>query len=255
MFVFAILKLTYGYTLLEDGGIPCMLYSIITIFNTRLEITTIGYLAMMRYLIVCYNIKKSKKFWIILYFAIMILAFSFYLYPLAILDVSPSPSMLVCANFIKPKPTTYVLSFINPFIILIPCCISTFSYFMIGIKAFKKLNQMKKDALATNDSELVVRLISQKRSLIFQLLVVFVVFNLSYMPIYITIILRVTAGYKRTPFADAIMTELIEVSRVIDPIITIIFQPELNHEFQVIITKFRAKFKTFIAKIFKKITM
>ncbi|KXN70704.1 hypothetical protein CONCODRAFT_6705 [Conidiobolus coronatus NRRL 28638] len=111
---------------------------------------------------------------------------------------------------------------------------------------------MKKDALATNDRELVNRLIKQKRSLIFQLLVVFIVFNVCYMPIYITIILRVTASYKRTPFADAVMTEIIEVSRVVDPIITIIFQPELNHEFQVIVTKSNAKFKTFIAKIFKR---
>ncbi|KXN70700.1 hypothetical protein CONCODRAFT_6701 [Conidiobolus coronatus NRRL 28638] len=62
---------------------------------------------------------------------------------------------------------------------------------------------MKKEAVSTNDCEMVDRVSKQKRSLILQLILVFVVFNVLYMPVYITIVLRIATGYKRTPFADA----------------------------------------------------
>jgi hypothetical protein len=153
---------------------------------------------------------------------------------------------------LKPKLETYALSIVNPFIMLFACCVSTYCYFMIGIKAYKKLNQMKKEALSTNDDEMVDRIRKQKRSLIIQLIIVFTVFNICYMPIYITIILRVATGYKRTPFTDAIMLEIMEISRMIDPIITINFQPELNHEFKVILTKSRVKFKNFLVNLFRR---
>ncbi|KXN70699.1 hypothetical protein CONCODRAFT_6700 [Conidiobolus coronatus NRRL 28638] len=76
---------------------------------------------------------------------------SFHLYPLITLDANPTTSMLICIVLLKPKPETYALFILNPFTMVIPCCISTYCYFMIGIKAFKKFNQMKKEAVSTND--------------------------------------------------------------------------------------------------------
>ncbi|KXN70698.1 hypothetical protein CONCODRAFT_6698 [Conidiobolus coronatus NRRL 28638] len=111
---------------------------------------------------------------------------------------------------------------------------------------------MKKEALSTNDDEMVDRVRKQKHSLIIQLIIVFTVFNVFYMPIYISIVLRFATGYQRTPFADAIFLYLMEISRMIDPIITINFQPELNHEFQIILTKFKIKFKNFFTNIFNR---
>jgi hypothetical protein len=71
------------------------------------------------------------------------------------------------------------------------------------------------------------------------------------MPLYITTILRVAIGYKRTVFTDAVFIYLMEISRLIDPIITINFQPELNHEFKVLLTKSMAKFKGYLANLFR----
>jgi hypothetical protein len=64
-------------------------------------------------------------------------------------------------------------------------------------------------------------------------------------------ILRNAIGYIRPPIVDAIIITLFEVSRAIDPIITIIYQPELNHEFKAIITKSFAKFKSYIVNLFE----
>jgi hypothetical protein len=110
---------------------------------------------------------------------------------------------------------------------------------------------MKKDAVATNDTFLASIIKKQKLNLIFQLGVVFTVFNFSFMPVYVTVIMRVTRGYKRSPISDAVMGEIIEISRAIDPIITLIFQPDLNHEFKVFLTKLMANIKSFVKKLFK----
>jgi hypothetical protein len=249
--ILAILKLIYGYALLEGGNIPCLFSNISAIISCRIELISVGYLAFMRYTIVCHNIKRSTIFWLILYFTLVIAVFAFFTYPLFLNESNPNPSMLICSALLKPKPETYYFSVISPFVLLFGCCISTASYFLIGIKAFKKLNQMKKDAISTNDDELVDTIRKQKRSLILQLLVVFIVFNVLYMPLYITAVLKVAIGYKRTPFADAMCIYLMEISRMIDPIITINFQPELNHEFKVLLTKSRAKLKGFLANLFR----
>jgi hypothetical protein len=187
-----------------------------------------------------------------MYFLTILLVLGFHLYPLITFDANPTPSMLICIVLLKPKPETYALFALNPFIMAIPCCISTYCYFMIGIKAYKKLNQMKKDSAMTNDIDMVSRINKQKYNLILQLAAVFIVFNVLYMPVYITIVLRFAIGYKRTPFLDALFGYLLDISRMIDPIITINFQPELNHEFQVILTKLKVKIKSLFKNTFNR---
>ncbi|KXN68856.1 hypothetical protein CONCODRAFT_8820 [Conidiobolus coronatus NRRL 28638] len=238
-----------GY--LKPGTSQCLIYSFVVNSSNRIEIFTVGFLALMRYLISCHNIELKAKIWLISYGIVIAPIFSLYLFPLVTGDANPLPSMLFCAPFLKPTPSTFVLSLINPFIFIIPCWISTFCYFVIGIKAYKKLNNMKKEAVATNDTFLINIIKKQKLNLIFQLGVVFTVFNFCFMPVYVTVIMRVIKGYKIPPISDAIMGEIIEISRAIDPIITLIFQPDLNHEFKVFLTKLMANIKSFVKKLFK----
>jgi hypothetical protein len=204
---------------------------------------TVGFLAFMRYIIVCHNIRQGSKFWIISYIIAISPLTAMYLYPIIMLDGNLLPSHLYCSSFLKPSPNTIFLSFIHALIFVVPCWVSTYCYFVIGIKVYKKLNQMENEATASNENEQVIRIQSQKKNLIIQLVVVFVAFNLVYIPIYITLLLRYVIGYLRPPLVDAIIITLFDVTRAIDPIITIIFQPELNHEFQVIASKSLAKFK------------
>jgi hypothetical protein len=154
----------------------------------------------MRYSIVCHDFKRGIRFWIVLYFLVIILSYSLYLYQFITFDVDPTNSNLICSPYIKLKPEIYTLFAVNPFVIAIPCCISTYSYFMIGIKAFKKLNRMKKEVLPTNDNGMINITNKQKWSLILQLVVIFLVFNVSYMPIYITIVLRFVLYIKELLF-------------------------------------------------------
>jgi hypothetical protein len=243
--------MVFGSQYLVEGTDKCLLNSFLISSSARFEQVTVGFLAFMRYSIVCHNTTKGAKFWIITYLIVITPVVALYLYPLITIDANPTPSMLFCAAFLKPGAKTMVLAIINPLILLIPSCISTYSYFIIGIKSYKKLNRMKAEALASNDQDLVYTLQKQKISLIFQLIVVATIFNFAYMPIYITMILKSTIGYKRPPIADAIIIVIVEVSRAIDPIITLVFQPELNHELKVFLTKFKAIIRKCIVSLFQ----
>jgi hypothetical protein len=249
--IFSILKLIFGYEFLRGGSVQCIIFATMVATTLRIELFTIGFLAFMRYAIVCLNIRKGSTFWLISYFMSISPLLAMYIYPIITLDANPLPSRLYCTTYLKANPNNYILTYINPFIFVIPCWVCTFCYFVIGIKLYKKLNQMKNEAANSNDSDQVFKIQKQKRSLVIQLSIVFIAFNVVYMPIYITLVLRYITGYIRTPIIDAIMTILFEVSRAIDPIITIIFQPELNHEFQAVIAKSIAKLTSFLLNLFK----
>ncbi|KXN65793.1 hypothetical protein CONCODRAFT_12513 [Conidiobolus coronatus NRRL 28638] len=167
------------------------------------------------------------------------------------LDGNILPSHLYCGPYLKSSPKMIFLYFIHALIWVIPCWVSTYCYFVIGIKVYKKLKQMENEATASNENDQLIRIQNQKRNLIIQLVVVFNAFNLAYSPTYITLLLRYITGYIRPPFVDAILILIIEFTRAVDPIITITFQPELNYEFQAIIAKSFAKFKSYIQNLFK----
>jgi hypothetical protein len=205
----------------------------------------------MRYAIVCHNIIKGTKFWLICYFIVISPLVAMYLYPIIMADGNPTPSYLYCSSFFKPNPNIYILSLMHAFLYAIPCWVCTYCYFVIGIKVYKKLKQIENEATASNDCDQVARIQKQKRNLIFQLIAVFIAFNLLYLPGYITLVLRYVTGYIRPPIVDAIILCLTEVSKTLDPIINIVFQPELNHEFRAIITKSFAKLKSYVVNLFK----
>lgn len=62
-------------------------------------------------------------------------------------------------------------------VLVIPCWVSTYCYFVNGIKVNKKLSQMG------NENEQVIRIQNQRRNLIIQLFVMFIAFNLAHSPI------------------------------------------------------------------------
>ncbi|KXN67346.1 hypothetical protein CONCODRAFT_10589 [Conidiobolus coronatus NRRL 28638] len=243
--------MVYGHQYLIGESTQCLVSYTFVAATPRFELFILGFLAFMRYYIVCYNIKKSRKFWIISFLLILTPVVGLHLYLLAIFDANPTPSYLICSSFFKPKPGSFILSIIISFLIATPSWVSTYCYFVIGIKSYKKLRQMSIEASISNDSESETRLLKLKYSLIFQLSTVFIVFNIAYMPIFITIILRVIIGYRRPPFVDAVIIELYQTCRAVDPIITIIFQPELSYEFKLFLTKSKARFKSFITSLFR----
>ncbi|KXN64932.1 hypothetical protein CONCODRAFT_13671 [Conidiobolus coronatus NRRL 28638] len=110
---------------------------------------------------------------------------------------------------------------------------------------------MKLEAIEKNDTSLLVSIKKQNIKLTIQLVAIFMLFNANFMPSYIAWILKVAIGYKRTPIIDALAFELIELSLAIDPIITVTFQPELNHELKILIIKSKLRIKSFIYNLIR----
>ncbi|KXN65794.1 family A G protein-coupled receptor-like protein [Conidiobolus coronatus NRRL 28638] len=242
----SIFKFVFGYEYFKAGGYPCWIVSLTIIGNARCEMITITVLAILRYSIVCHNVKQGTLFWLAVYLMMLTPIAAIFLYPFVINDADPSPSYIFCSPYIKPSPLTQIVSFIIPLIYLIPCWIVTFCYFEIGRKAYKNLRKMKLEAIETNDISLKLNIKKQSKKLTIQLIMIFILFNVNFMPSYIGWILRVAIEYKRTPIFDVATFELIELSLAIDPIITVTFQPELNHEINFLIFKVKLKLKSFI---------
>jgi hypothetical protein len=178
-------------------------------------------------------------------------AVGIFLYAFITKDANPTPSYMFCSSYLKPSSLTSVISFIIPFTFLLPCWTVTFCYFEIGRKAYKNLGKLKLEAIEKSDNSLLASIKNQNIKLTIQLVMIFILFNVNFMPSYIAWILKIAIGYKRTPIVDAVAFELVELSLTIDPIITITFQPELNHELNFLIIKSKLKIKHFICSIFQ----
>jgi hypothetical protein len=156
--IFYILKLIFGHSYLNSGSIQCIVYSITVASTLKCELFTVGLLAFMRHAIVCHNIIKSTKLWLICYFIIISPLVAIYLYPIITLDGNLQPSHLYCSPYLKPSPNVIFLSFINALIFVIPCWVSTYCCFLIGIKVYKKLKLMENEATASNENDQIIRI-------------------------------------------------------------------------------------------------
>ncbi|KXN69606.1 hypothetical protein CONCODRAFT_7935 [Conidiobolus coronatus NRRL 28638] len=215
----------------------------------RLEILLVAILALWRYLLVVHNIEKSLKFYLILYIGISAPITCFYLYSLYFLDQKPSPSYIICLLLNSQGVISIIFAAAQTFWILIPCWFNTYCYFAIGWKAYKKLNEMLKEAKAENNSGLVQTIKSEKIKLALQLTMMFIIYNVSFSPSYITHILKLVIGYKRTAFVDFIVVLSAETSIVFNPLVTISFQPDLNNELKLIFIKFKVKIKCCLSNL------
>ncbi|KXN65798.1 hypothetical protein CONCODRAFT_12519 [Conidiobolus coronatus NRRL 28638] len=180
------------------------------------------------------------------YFLIILPPSILFGYSFVIGDANPGVSYLYCSPYLKPSELTSIMTIVIPLLYLVPCWITTFCYFEVGRRANKNLNIMKQDAINNNNQILLKSIKLQKRKLIIQLIMVFILFNVDFMLAYIGWILRFAIGFKRTPIFDACAFEAIISSFMVNPIITITFQPELNYELNLIIVKSRARLAKFI---------
>jgi hypothetical protein len=249
MFAISICKFIYEANFLRTGTIQCYISSLVIVSIAKLEIITICFLALLRYSMVCQNAKLNSKVWIIAYFIVILPPSIVFGYSFVIGDANPGVSYLYCSPYLKPGELTSVMTIVVPLLYVVPCWVTTFCYFEVGRKANKNLNAMKQDAINNNDQILLKSIRLQKRKLITQLIMVFILFNVDFMLSYIGWILRFTIGFKRTAIFDACAFEAIASSFMVNPFITITFQPELNYELNLIIVKSRAKLAKFISNL------
>jgi hypothetical protein len=160
-----------------------------------------------------------------------------FLFPFVSKDANPPSSYVFCSPYVKPSPIAYIISFIIPLIYLLPCWTVTFCYFEIGRKVYRNLSKLKSEAIENNDISSQISIKRQSIKLTVQLIMIFILFNVNFMPSYIAWMLRTTTRYQKSPIYDAITFELIEFPLTADPIITVTFQPELNHELNFLIFK------------------
>jgi hypothetical protein len=135
--IFAILKLIIGSDYLKAGTSQCSIYSFVVNSSNRIEIFTVGFLALMRYLISCHGVELKAKVWFIFYGFVIAPIFGLYLFPLVTGDANPLPSMLFCAPFLKSTPSTFALSLLNPFIFIIRVGYVLFVTLLLVLKLIK----------------------------------------------------------------------------------------------------------------------
>jgi hypothetical protein len=246
-----ILKLIRGYHAFDSGTKSCFASGFIMQWTPRVEICLVTILSLLRYTIVCHQKEKSMRFWLIILFILCLPCTVIYLYGTIRKDSKPTASYIQCQPFLNPDKISSLVLIILSFCFLIPCWITTYCYLAIGWSANKKLNSMQNDAYNTNDVAFSQAIKKEKKKLIIQILFVFCLYNLTFCMSYITMILKYAIGYKRTPIMDAFIYTSVHISMAVNPLITISFQPEVNTEFQVMLVKYQAKFKSIIRRILR----
>jgi hypothetical protein len=216
----------------------------------RIEIILVTVIAFWRYLLVIHNIEKKFLFYLLLTILLSIPITSLFIYGLIIRDQKPSPSYLNCFPLTSPSLITTIFNTSLTISLLIPCWLTTYFYFAIGWKAHKKLNEMLKSAAVDNDSELIKTIKNEKFKLILQLTMMFIIYNVNFSLTYITHILKLIIGYQRTPFIEFFVVLGSQFSIVLNPAVTISFQPDVNNELKFILVKFQVKLKKVISSLF-----
>ncbi|KXN66337.1 hypothetical protein CONCODRAFT_11842 [Conidiobolus coronatus NRRL 28638] len=122
--------------------------------------------------------------------------------------------------------------YLFPALYIIPCWIATYCYFCVGWAAYKRLNLMKQEAINNSDENLLSAIKKQKTKLSIQILFVFVIYNVNFSSSYVTWIMKFVSNYKRTILVDVIVVIQASSTAFINPIVTIIFQPDINNEFK-----------------------
>ncbi|KXN69607.1 family A G protein-coupled receptor-like protein [Conidiobolus coronatus NRRL 28638] len=241
--VLSVLKLTYGYHFYDPGSITCLVFGFLRTLIVRIEIILVSVIALWRYLLVIHNIERKFKFYLFLTIILSIPVTTLFLYGLIIQDQNPSVAYLNCFPLTSPSLITTIFNISLTLSLVIPCWLTTYFYFAIGWKANKKLNEMQKSAIVDNDLELVKTIKNEKLKLILQLTMMFIIYNINFMPSYVTHILKLAINFKRTPFLELVVILGTQTSIVLNPAVTISFQPDINNELKFLILKFKMKLK------------
>lgn len=245
----AVLKLINGYTFFASNNNPCIVYAYISSTLIRFEYVVVGVLALWRYLAVVHEYRLGLKLLVIITIAGISPTIATFMYGLINMDARPISSYIICAPITTPGQVSTILNIIGTVLLMLPCWVITYCYFLIGWKANKKLNLMKIEA-QINNNEVALRAIKmQKINLTLQILMVFILYNVDVMVTVVTYFMRLATGYKRPPFFDAMTYEMLVITLALNPIITISFQPEVKNEIKLIFIKLHAKIKKAIRTI------
>jgi hypothetical protein len=241
--VFAVFKLAYGYKVNEIDTNICKFSAIALNIFSKISLVNVSVLATLRYLIVCH--KKEYKLWIWLIVLFLPNAGILIFYSLGFYtnDAAPSPSYLFCSFFTKKSGLSAVMLYFITFFYIVPCWITTYCYFMVGWTANKRLNSMRNDAINNSDEELLVAIKNQRFNLWIQILFVFFIYNANFVLAYATWVMKIVSNYRRPPVVDTVVALQTTSTAYLNPIITIIFQPDINHEFKFLWIKLKAKIK------------
>ncbi|KXN64693.1 hypothetical protein CONCODRAFT_14110 [Conidiobolus coronatus NRRL 28638] len=156
------LKLAYGKEIMDAGTTLCYYTGFEYQLIIRVELLIVAFLSVMRYLIVCHNITKSTRFWLISLTIGCLPHLIVFIYGAVLHIDKPTPSYLACISFTTPTKINFIINCIIPFFYLIPSWVITFCYICIGIKVNKKLNQMKIEAKSNGDVNML-KVIKQQR--------------------------------------------------------------------------------------------
>jgi hypothetical protein len=243
-FVFSIFKLVYGYKVNEKGTVFCDYSALILAYIPRINIINISILASLRYLIFCRCKDVVLSTWLKILLLIDAGVTIFYSLGLYTKDAAPSSSYLYCNIFTNSSGLSVILTYFIPFLYIIPCWITTFCYLMVGWTANKRLNLMKQDAVINSDEALLRTIKKERFKLYLQILFVFYIYNINFALSYATWIMKIVFNYRRTVTIDTISSLQVASTNFLNPIVTIVFQPDINHEFKCLWVKFKVKIKS-----------
>jgi hypothetical protein len=245
----AIIKLIVGYTFLSPNNTPCIFYGYICAWFVRFEYLIVCILALWRYLTVVHEYKISLKLLLAIFLGGISPTMATLIYGLVNMDARPFTSYANCLPLTSPGKVSTILNIIGTILLMLPCWVTTYCYFIIGWKVNKKLNLMKIEA-KLNNNEVALRAIkSQKINLILQIFMIFILYNVDIMFSVVTYFMRLANGYRRPPFFDAVIHEMLIFTLAFNPIVTVSFQPEIKNEIRVIFIKLNAKIKKTIRGI------
>jgi hypothetical protein len=243
--IYAILKLVYGYEATEKGTDLCRLSAFTLVSFCRISLLYISVLATLRYLIVCHQKELKFKTWLAIVIVpilgiLLLFSVSFYTN-----DASPSVSYTYCFAFTQPSIFSKIMLYLITILVIIPCWISTYCYFCVGWAAYKRLNLMRQEAVNNSDERLLEAIKKEKFNLAIQILFVFFIYNVNFSLNYATWAMKAAINYKRSILVDTIVVIQVHSTPFINPIVTIIFQPDINNEFKLFWIKIKLKIKKF----------
>jgi hypothetical protein len=250
--IYGIIKFIFGYKISESGSSMCLFSAFFLCLFNRFSIIGVSVLAALRYLIVCR--KKELKLWKwLLILAIPSLSLTvFYSLVFYTNDAYLLTSKITCAPFSKRSGLSDITLYLIPFYYIIPCWTSTYCYFMVGWVANKQLNLMKQEAVNNSDEDLLATIKNQKLKLCMQIIFVFVIYNVNFILSYVTWIMKLAINYKRTFLMDTIIQLQVTSTAFLNPLVTVIFQPDINNEFKFLWVKFKLRLFILFRKIFNQ---
>jgi hypothetical protein len=250
--IVSIFKLKYGYKVNEKGTIMCNFIAFLIVLLPRINIINISILATLRYLIFCRSKDLILSTWIITLFVIDSGALIFISLGFYTKDAAPSSSYLYCNIFTKQSGLSTVALYFIPLLFIIPCWVTTYCYLMVGWIANKKLNLMRQEAANNEDRGLLEAIKNQKFKLLLQILFIFVNYNVNFALSYITWIMKLVANYKRTITVDFIVCIQVAFAALLNPVVTIVFQPDINNEFNFLWIKLKLRIIGMYKKYFNR---